>query len=241
MSRTRTSRTSAQPSENVGAPGSGAPNLSEEVAMDLESIRAVAAHEVNRRRLLQGVGLAAGAGVLGLTTSDPVYAATTGYDLAKGYVAGNYRAPRGVAGKSPAKDTALAWINDNSAAVTGLSDQIWQFAELSLREWQSSLAAANILSRNGFKIEWGTAGLPAAFIATFQQGSGGPVLGFNGEYDALPGLSQRQGSSVHDPLVYNSTPTPRPTVPATATRITPWVRPPRARRSPRRRRSEGTG
>jgi len=150
--------------------------------------------------------LAAGAGVLGLTTSDPVYAATTGYDLANGYVAGNYQAPRGIAGKTPAKDTALAWINDNSAAVTGLSDQIWQYAELSLREWQSSLAIANILSRNGFKIEWGTAGLPAAFIATFQQGSGGPVLGFNGEYDALPGLSQRQGSSEHDPLIYNYDP-----------------------------------
>ena len=100
----------------------------------------------------------------------------------------------------------MAWINDNSAAVTGLSDQIWQFAELSLREWQSSLATANILSRNGFKIEWGTAGLPAAFIATYQQGSGGPVLGFNGEYDALPGLSQRQGSTQHDPLVYNYDP-----------------------------------
>lgn len=171
--------------------------------MDLESIRAVAAHEVNRRKLLQGLGLAAGAGVLGLASTDPVYAATAGYDLAKGYVAGSYQAPRGIAPKSNAKDTALAWINDNSAAVTGLSDQIWQFAELSLREWQSSLAVASFLSKNGFTIEWGTAGLPAAFIATFQQGSGGPVLGFNGEYDALPGLSQTAGESAHTPLVYN--------------------------------------
>ena len=61
--------------------------------MDLESIRAVAAHEVNRRKLLQGLGIAAGAGVLGIAPSDPVYAATAGHDLVKGYVAGSYRAP----------------------------------------------------------------------------------------------------------------------------------------------------
>jgi aminobenzoyl-glutamate utilization protein B len=174
--------------------------------MDLESIRTVAAHEVNRRKLLQGLGLAAGAGVLGLATSDPVYAATAGYDLANGYVAGSYEPPQGDAPKSPAKDMTLAWISDNAAALTGLSDDIWKFAELSLREWESSMAIAKLLSRNGFRIEWGTAGLPAAFIATYQQGSGGPVFGFNGEFDALPGLSQRQESTKHDPLIYNYDP-----------------------------------
>lgn len=171
--------------------------------MDLESIRTIAAHEVNRRRLLQGLGVAAGAGVLGLASSDPIYAATTGYDLKNGFVAGSYQAPTGIVGGSPAKDTTLAWIKDNADTVTKLSDDIWQFAELSLREWKSSVAIANFLQRNGFKVEWGTAGLPAAFIATFQQGTGGPVLGFNGEYDALPGLSQSQGSTTHDPLIYN--------------------------------------
>jgi len=74
---------------------------------------------------------------------------------------------------------------------------------LSLREWESSVAVAQFLRRNGFRIEWGIAGFPATFIATFQHGSGGPVLGFNGEYDALPGLSQRKGVATHDPLIYN--------------------------------------
>ncbi len=97
----------------------------------------------------------------------------------------------------------MAWLDGNRDGVTGLSDDIWGFAELSLREWQSSSKIAKFLQRNGFKIEWGTAGLPAAFIATFVQGSGGPVLGFNGEYDALPGLSQTKGSVQHDPLIYN--------------------------------------
>ncbi len=190
----------------VGSPRSLIVPTTEGTIVDLESIRTVAAHEVNRRRLLQGLGVAAGAGVLGLATSDPVHAATAGYDLAKGYVAGSYEPPADDAPKSPAKDTALSWINDNAAAVTGLSDEIWGYAELSLREWESSMAIAKMLSRNGFRIEWGTAGLPAAFVATYQQGSGGPVLGFNGEYDALPGLSQTQGETTHQPSIYNDDP-----------------------------------
>ncbi len=170
--------------------------------MDTDNIKAVAALEVNRRRLLQGLGVAAGATALGLSPSDPVYAATTGYDL-KHSANGPYVPPDGLAKKSNAKDTALAWIDRNQDRMTGLSDDIWGFAELSLREWQSAASTANFLQRNGFSIEWGTAGLPAAFIATFVQGSGGPILGFNGEYDALPGLSQTQGSVQHDPLIYN--------------------------------------
>ena len=44
------------------------------------------------------------------------------------------------------------------------------------------------LKQAGFTIQPGVAGIPTAFIATY--GSGGPVIGILGEYDALPGLSQ---------------------------------------------------
>ena len=172
--------------------------------MELDQIKAIAAHEVSRRGLLTGLGAAAGA--WGLAKSDPVYAATFGYDEKHGLLPASYRRPAVVVRRSPAKDTALAWIDRNAAQLIGLSDRIWDNAELSLREWESALVLARLLSNAGFQIEWGTAGLPAAFVATFQHGSGGPVLGFNGEYDALPGLSQRPGATEHDPLVYNYDP-----------------------------------
>lgn len=171
--------------------------------MDLESIKAIAAQEVSRRRLLTGIGAAAG---VRLARSDPIYAAGIGYDENHGLLPESYQRPAPVVRTSAAKDTALAWIDQHAAQLTGLSDEIWGHAELSLREWESSLATAKLLSTAGFTIEWGTAGFPAAFVATFQQGSGGPVLGFNGEYDALPGLSQRPGATDHDPLVYNYDP-----------------------------------
>src|SRR5690348_13479298 len=100
-----------------------------------------AAHEVSRRGLLQGTG-AVGVGILGLAPSDPVQAATAGYDQRIGVDAERYRPPTGLAKPSEAKDTALGWINANQSQLTRLSDRVWEFAELSLREWQSSLAVA---------------------------------------------------------------------------------------------------
>jgi aminobenzoyl-glutamate utilization protein B len=161
-----------------------------------------AAHEMSRRRMLQVLGVGAGATAAALV-GDPVYAATQGFDERLGISAANYAPPSKLAKPSSAKDSALGWIDDNHNVITGLSDQIWNFAELSLREWESSLATAELLHRKGFTIEWGTAGMPAAFVATYSNGHGGPTLGFNAEYDALPGLSQKKGVPVHDPLVYN--------------------------------------
>ncbi|MDO8630065.1 MAG: amidohydrolase, partial [Phycisphaerales bacterium] len=41
----------------------------------------------------------------------------------------------------------------------------------------------------GFKVERGVSGMPTAFTATF--GTGKPIIGILGEFDALPGLSQK--------------------------------------------------
>ena len=54
------------------------------------------------------------------------------------------------------------------------------------------------MASHGFSVETGAGGLATAFRASF--GEGGPAVGFLAEYDALPGLSQKQ-SVVHDPEV----------------------------------------
>ncbi|MEU4094807.1 amidohydrolase [Streptomyces sp. NPDC026673] len=156
---------------------------------------------VGRRRLLKMFGLSATATTAAIVQADPVLAATLGYDERIGVAPATYEPPGGLAKDSAAKKTALDWIRANEGVITKLSDAVWQHAELSLREWKSSLATARLLTKNGFTIEWGSAGLPTAFVATY--GNSGPVLGFNAEYDALPGLSQKQGVPTHDPLVYN--------------------------------------
>ena len=46
---------------------------------------------------------------------------------------------------------------------------------------------ADYAERKGFRVTRGVAGMPTAFVAEF--GSGKPVIGIMGEYDALPGIS----------------------------------------------------
>ncbi|WP_121708990.1 peptidase dimerization domain-containing protein [Streptomyces sp. E5N91] len=154
-----------------------------------------------RRRLLKMFGLGATATTTAILQADPVLAATLGYDEKTGVSPTSYTAPKGLAKTTAAKQQALDWITANEGAITKLSDEVWQHAELSLREWKSSLAHAGLLKDNGFTVKWGPAGFPTAFVAEY--GTEGPVIGFNAEYDALPGLSQKRGVGSHDPLVYH--------------------------------------
>lgn len=69
-----------------------------------------------------------------------------------------------------------------------LATNIWNLAELGYKEGKSANLLQSMLKEEGFTIETGVAGIPTAFTATF--GSGSPVIGVLGEYDALPGFSQ---------------------------------------------------
>ncbi len=98
---------------------------------------------------------------------------------------------------TPAKRAAVHAVDQHAAELTALSDRIWAYAETALKEHQSAAALADYAERQGFEVRRGVAGMPTAFIATF--GSGRPVIGVMGEYDALPGISQ-QASPVKEPL-----------------------------------------
>jgi aminobenzoyl-glutamate utilization protein B len=87
------------------------------------------------------------------------------------------------------KNKALDWITGNEARLIEIADTIWRYAEVGLQEFKSSALLADALEQAGFALERGVADMPTAFVATY--GSGKPVLGIMGEYDALPGLSQR--------------------------------------------------
>lgn len=87
------------------------------------------------------------------------------------------------------KESAFEWIEKNRERLIRISDTIWEYAELGLREYKSSKLLADELEKHGFKVEREVAGMPTAFVATW--GSGKPIIGIMGEYDALPGLSQK--------------------------------------------------
>ncbi|MET7747510.1 amidohydrolase [Micromonospora sp. NPDC005367] len=164
----------------------------------------------SRRDLLGLLGMAgAGLAVAPVLTSDPALAAASDLALDPNTMPSdlvNYEAPTNLAVDSRAKDAAVSWIDRQADRIAGLNDRIWEYAEPSLAEWNSSWAEAQFLAANGFTIEWGAGGMPTAFVATFSHGTGKPVIGFSGEYDALPGLSQEKGNPKHNPLVYHHDP-----------------------------------
>ncbi len=73
-----------------------------------------------------------------------------------------------------------------------LANDIWSFAEMRYAEFRSAELHAAQIEQSGFKVRRGVAGMPTAFVA--EAGSGGPVIGFLGEYDALAGLNQESGA-----------------------------------------------
>ncbi|MGH9858675.1 MAG: amidohydrolase [Candidatus Acidiferrales bacterium] len=87
------------------------------------------------------------------------------------------------------KEAAVASVEKRKAELTQLSNQVWAFAETALREHKSAKLLADYAEQQGFRVTRGVAGMPTAFIATY--GEGQPVIGIMGEYDALPGISQK--------------------------------------------------
>jgi aminobenzoyl-glutamate utilization protein B len=96
--------------------------------------------------------------------------------------AGNHTDPK-------LKQEAIAGVERRAAELIRLSDQVWGFAETALKETRSAAVLAEYAERQGFRVTRGVAGMPTGFIAEY--GSGRPVIGIVGEFDALPGLSQK--------------------------------------------------
>lgn len=87
--------------------------------------------------------------------------------------------------------TLSAEVEAKSPAFTAMADRIWGHAELRFQEHRSIEEQIALLEAEGFRVTRNLGGIPTAFMA--EAGSGGPVLGFLGEFDALAGLSQEAG------------------------------------------------
>lgn len=88
-----------------------------------------------------------------------------------------------------AKQKAATALDSKFEALTNLSNQIWSFEEVAFQENKSAKALIEYAEANGFKVTKGVGEIPTAFVAEY--GSGSPVIGIMGEFDALPGLSQK--------------------------------------------------
>lgn len=86
------------------------------------------------------------------------------------------------------KQSIYNTVEQKAKVITDLSDKIWGFAELSMEEFKSTAEYIKVLESEGFEVQTNLCGIKTAFSGRY--GSGKPVIGILGEYDALSGLSQ---------------------------------------------------
>ena len=88
-------------------------------------------------------------------------------------------------------DTILQAIEAKRKVLNDTADFLWDHPETAFTEFESAKYLCEVLRKEGFTVEENLAGIATAFSGTF--GSGKPVIGILGEFDALSGLSQVAG------------------------------------------------
>jgi amidohydrolase len=84
-----------------------------------------------------------------------------------------------------------------------MSDRLWELSlqihdnpELGFEEFKASELLTNELEALGFDVQRGVAELPTAFKATVEGRPGGPTIGIQAEYDALPDIGHACGHNL---------------------------------------------
>ena len=93
---------------------------------------------------------------------------------------------------------ALSVIEEHADLFQGMADEIWENPELSLKEYRAAELYCGKLRELGFTVTENLCNIPTAFCGSF--GSGRPVIGILGEFDALSGLSQKAGTAEPVPV-----------------------------------------
>jgi len=87
------------------------------------------------------------------------------------------------------EENALSYLKAKEGELTGLAKDIWDHPQLGLEESYAAELISGQLEKGGFSVRRGIAQTPTAFIGSW--GEDKPIVGILGEYDALPGLSQK--------------------------------------------------
>ncbi|MCQ2560548.1 MAG: M20 family metallopeptidase [Clostridia bacterium] len=97
------------------------------------------------------------------------------------------------------KKDAVEYVGSREETIIDISHKIWEYAELSLKEFKSAALYIEKLKEEGFEVEESICGLPTCFSGKY--GGGRPVIAILGEFDALSSLSQEAGNPVKTPVI----------------------------------------
>jgi len=99
------------------------------------------------------------------------------------------------------KTEALAMVEARAEMVQEIVDMLFSFGELGMQEFETQRYLTGILADNGFDIELGVAGMPSAWTARWENGSGEPVIALGSDVDGIPQSNQKPGVAYRDPIL----------------------------------------
>lgn len=99
------------------------------------------------------------------------------------------------------RDTLLAAVEGLRERACAVSDAIFDHPEVGRTEHFACRQLTGLLEAEGFQVERGVGGLETAFRGVWQNGEGGPTIGFACEYDALRQLGHGCGHHMQGPAV----------------------------------------
>ncbi|MDT0162085.1 MULTISPECIES: M20 family metallopeptidase [Bacillus] len=94
------------------------------------------------------------------------------------------------------------YLSENRQTFEKISEYIYHHPETRFEEYDSAEFLAAECEKAGFQVERNAGNIETAFVASY--GSGSPVIGFLGEFDALSGLAQEPGKSSPEPTGKNA-------------------------------------
>ena len=97
------------------------------------------------------------------------------------------------------KDEVVVDVESRRDFTQQMVDMIYSFNELGFQEFETQRYVTDILKDHGFEVEYGVAGIPSAWWATW--GAGAPVIAIGTDVDGIPQASQKPGVAYREPLV----------------------------------------
>ncbi|PLB46436.1 hypothetical protein P170DRAFT_448327 [Aspergillus steynii IBT 23096] len=102
--------------------------------------------------------------------------------------------PQGQPSIDEVKASVDAALDTLQSSLRGLNHQIWSNPELGYQEYKAHDTICDFLEKQGFDVTRHAYGLDTSFEVT--SGSGGRLINFNAEYDALPAIGHACGHNL---------------------------------------------
>jgi aminobenzoyl-glutamate utilization protein B len=107
----------------------------------------------------------------------------------------------GAATTGALKTQAVAGVTARTKLAQEINDSLFSFSELGFQEMETQRYLGELLQKNGFTIEKGTAGMPSGWMARWSNGTGGPTIALGSDVDCIPKASQKPGIPWHEPMI----------------------------------------